>query len=78
MHNHLNPHEVASARTLADHDRLELTRTCPRCREAAYALDRWILLADHPDVLVAGEIEFANSRMLDYFGMAADGMINAR
>lgn len=65
MHKHLTPHTLAAARSFGA-DRLaveHLIRTCPTCRQAAQRLERWVEIADHPDLLVAAELDMGQRRL---------------
>ena len=63
MHVHLKPIDIAIARTEGNSQRLRLVEVCPQCRRALQTLHDWTLLADHPDPMVAAEIEMGHRRL---------------
>lgn len=63
MHVHLKPIDVAIARAGGDTATLRVIEQCRQCRAAAHRVEEWIQLADHPDPLVAAEIEMGLLRL---------------
>jgi len=63
MHVHAEPVHVAIARSEGDSAALREIEQCPECRKASDTLDEWMILADHPDPLVGGEIQMCRRRL---------------
>jgi|GEM_PF-6588956 len=63
MHVHAEPVHVAIARSEGDSAALREIEQCSVCRKAAETLDEWMILADHPDPLVGGEIQMCRHRL---------------